>query len=80
MSYSTMLYAVDIGELKSACGSKNQSLLASVRKVLQDSEGGNTPVDPTKGPRVNRFSGCRLGPRPLCYRCSTIVCSLTIGL
>ncbi len=52
MSYSTMLYAVDIGELKSAFGSKDQALLARVRKILQEDAGGETPVDPTKGPRV----------------------------
>lgn len=52
MSYSTMLYAVDIGALKSAFGSKDQELLARVRAAIQDGQGTDKPVDPTKGPRV----------------------------
>jgi hypothetical protein len=52
MGYSTMLYAVDIGELRSAFGSKDQALLARVRAVAQERAGGDTRVDPTKGPRV----------------------------
>ena len=52
MGYSTMLYAVDIDKLKSAFGSKDQALLARVRAVVQEREGGDTRVDPTKGPRV----------------------------
>jgi len=52
MGYSTMLYAVDIGELKSAFGSKDQTLLARVRAAVQEREGGGTCVDPTKGPRL----------------------------
>lgn len=52
MGYSTMLYAVDIGELKSACGSKDTALLERVRSVVHERDGGGKRVDPTKGPRV----------------------------
>ncbi len=52
MSYSTMLYAVNIGELKSAFGSKDHALLARVRTAVQERQGGGTRVDPTKGPRM----------------------------
>ena len=49
MGYSTMLYAVDIGELKSAFGSKDTALLERVRSAMA---GRDERVDPTKGPRV----------------------------
>jgi hypothetical protein len=52
MSYSTMLYAVDIGALKSAYGSKDNALLTRVRAAIQEGQGTNRPVDPAKGPRV----------------------------
>src|SRR5262245_35653028 len=52
MGYSTMLYAVDIGALKSAFGSKDQALLARVRAAIQEGQATDKPVDSTKGPRV----------------------------
>lgn len=52
MGYSTMLYAVDIGELKSACGSKDTALLERARSAMQQRDGGGKRADPTKGPRV----------------------------
>ena len=52
MGYSTMLYAVDIGALKAACGSKDQALLSRVRAAIQEGQGADKAVDPTKGPRV----------------------------
>lgn len=51
MGYSTTLYAVDIGELKAAFGSRDAALLERVREAVSKWDG--TPhVDPTKGPRV----------------------------
>lgn len=52
MGYSTMMYAVNIGKLKSAFGSRDQDLLALAQAVIHDGTGGAKPVDPTKGPRV----------------------------
>jgi hypothetical protein len=52
MGYSTMLYAVDVGELKSAFGSNDTALLERVRSAVQQREVGGKRVDPTKGPRV----------------------------
>ena len=52
MGYSTMLYAVDVGELKSAVGSGDAALLERVRTVVQQRQGGGRRVDPRKGPRV----------------------------
>ncbi len=52
MGYSTMLYAVDIGELKSAFGSNDAALLERVRAVMQERRGGQRPVDPAKGAKV----------------------------
>lgn len=52
MGYSTMLYAVDIGALKSAFGSKDQALLARVREAVLEGQAGDQQ-DPTKGPRVH---------------------------
>lgn len=52
MGYSTMLYAVDIGALKSAVGSKDEDLVERVRETARQREGREQPVDPTKGPRV----------------------------
>jgi hypothetical protein len=52
MGYSTMLYAVDIGELKAAFGSKDAALLERVREVASRKEGAVSRVDPTKGPRI----------------------------
>jgi|GEM_PF-4232452 len=51
MGYSTMLYAVDIGELKAAFGSKDAALLERVREAASRKEGASR-VDPTKGPRI----------------------------
>ncbi len=52
MGYSTMLYSVDIGELKAAVGSADAGLLERVRAAMLQKEGGGQRVDPTKGPRV----------------------------
>jgi hypothetical protein len=53
MSYSTMLYAVDLGELQSAFGSKDSALLERVLAAMQQREGNVKPVDPTTGPRIH---------------------------
>lgn len=52
MGYSTMLHAVDIGELQSAFGSNDAVLLERVRSAMQERAGGGKRVDPTKGPRL----------------------------
>jgi hypothetical protein len=48
MGYSTMLYAVNIGELKAAFGSKNAALLERVREVASRKDGTASRVDPTR--------------------------------
>jgi hypothetical protein len=52
MSYSTKLYAIDVGGLKGAFGSNDQVLLGRVLAVTRNDEGDVPRVDPTTGPRV----------------------------
>jgi len=47
VGYSTVVYAVDLGVLRSAIGSQDMDLVERLRNLECDD-----PVDPTKGPRV----------------------------
>jgi hypothetical protein len=46
MGYSTTLYAVDIGELRAAFGSKDAGLLERIREAIRQRDGDTPPVEP----------------------------------